>query len=310
MKKPAKFLMIFYIAFLGVLASAVFSQISSGPVPILKWLGTAGYEITFGDTVILIDPFLTRPPVNFFSKDFKGDEELTTNEALISEVIKKADYILVGHSHWDHLMDVPYIAKKTGARVIGSESTANILRSYDVSEEQIIPVKGGEQIKFSNFSVKVIPSLHSLNGKKRVGIPGVVSTPLKPPLKVADLKEGGTFGYYLRLGKYTILHIGSANFIENELRYLPSPDVAILGTLARENTEDYAYRIIKLLNPKVVIPTHWDNFLLPFSEGAKEIAELGESGKVENFVKEIKEVSPGTRVIVQKFLETYTVGKE
>jgi L-ascorbate metabolism protein UlaG (beta-lactamase superfamily) len=309
MKKPWKFLVIFYAVFFGVLISVVFSQISSGPVPILKWLGTAGYEITFGDTVILIDPFLTRPDVKFFSKDFKGDDELKVNEPLISEVIPKADYILVGHSHWDHSMDAPYIAKKTGAKVIGSETTANILRSYEVPEDQIIPVKGGEQIKFSNFSVRIVPSLHSLNAKKRVGLPGTITAPLKPPLKVIDLKEGGTFAYYLRMGKYTVLHIGSANFIENEVRSLPSPDVAILGTLARDNTEDYTYRIIKLLNPKVVIPTHWDNFLLPFSQGATEVAELGDAGKVENFVKEIKEVSPGTKVIVQKFSETYKIGE-
>jgi len=308
MKKPLRFLIVFYLVFFSILVGAALSQINSVPAPVLRWLGTAGYEITFGDTVVLIDPFLTRPPVNFFSKDFKGEEVLNVNEALVSEIIKKADYILVGHSHWDHLMDVPYIAKKTGAKVIGSETTANILRSYEVPEEQIIPVKGGEQIQFSNFSVRVIPSLHSLNARKRVGIPGAVPAPLKPPLKVADLKEGGTFGYYLRMGKYTLLHIGSANYIENEIRNLQSPDVAILGTLARENTEDYTSRILKLLHPRVVLPTHWDNFMLPFSQGATEIAELGEAGKVENFVKEIRGASPETKVLVQKFLETYTFG--
>ncbi len=71
-----------------------------------------------------------------------------------------ADYIFVHHTHFDHAADVPYIAKKTGATVVGTESLANILRAHGIPNKQIITVKGGEDYSFGSFSVKVLPSLH------------------------------------------------------------------------------------------------------------------------------------------------------
>jgi glyoxylase-like metal-dependent hydrolase (beta-lactamase superfamily II) len=62
---------------------------------VLKWLGTAGWEIHVGQTTILIDPFLTRKAANP-EKEWKSDEE-----AVLS-AITRADYILAGHSHADH----------------------------------------------------------------------------------------------------------------------------------------------------------------------------------------------------------------
>jgi hypothetical protein len=52
------------------------------------------------------------------------------------------------------------------AEIIGSESTANLALASGVKEDKIIPVKGGEDYDFQNFSVRVIPSLHTpLNNK-------------------------------------------------------------------------------------------------------------------------------------------------
>ena len=65
------------------------------------------------------------------------------------------------HTHYDHILDVPHIAIKTHAAVIGTESTENVMRAYDVPEEQLFTVRGGEDYQFGGFSLKVIPSIHS-----------------------------------------------------------------------------------------------------------------------------------------------------
>jgi L-ascorbate metabolism protein UlaG (beta-lactamase superfamily) len=75
----------------------------------LKWLGTAGWEIQFAQTKILIDPFLTR-------KQPVAGEEWKTDEEAVLNVIGGADYIFAGHSHADHIADRPFIAKRFGAR--------------------------------------------------------------------------------------------------------------------------------------------------------------------------------------------------
>src|SRR5260370_34162999 len=72
--------------------------------------------------------------------------------AVIDAHIKRADFILVTHTHFDHILDVPYIALKTHATVIGTESTQNVLRAYNVPEEQLITVRGGEDFEFGSFS--------------------------------------------------------------------------------------------------------------------------------------------------------------
>jgi L-ascorbate metabolism protein UlaG (beta-lactamase superfamily) len=77
----------------------------------LKWLGTAGWEVQFAQTKILIDPFLTRQQ-SVPMEEWKTDEEAVLN------VISGADYIFAGHSHADHIGDIPFIAKRSAPRLL------------------------------------------------------------------------------------------------------------------------------------------------------------------------------------------------
>ena len=119
----------------------------------LRWLGTAGWEITIDNTVILIDPFITRG-VAIAGKEWKTDEEAVLKN------IKRADYIFAGHSHADHIADIPFIAKKFGSKVIGSRTTTNIALTGGVDKSQLTTISGGEKLDFKDFSVQVIDSEH------------------------------------------------------------------------------------------------------------------------------------------------------
>jgi L-ascorbate metabolism protein UlaG (beta-lactamase superfamily) len=65
--------------------------------------------------------------------------------------VPRANFILVTHTHYDHVLDVPHIALKTRAIVVGTQSTENVLRAYRVPEEQLITVLGGEDYDFGVF---------------------------------------------------------------------------------------------------------------------------------------------------------------
>ena len=277
----------------------------------LTYLGTAGWEITDGKTVILIDPYLSRIRRNysetFIDSTFPEDTRIPVgpNDFVVSDTnainnhIKNADYILVHHSHRDHIMDVPYIALKTGATVIGTESTANFMGAYGVSEEKIITVKGGEDYDFGTFSLKVIPSLHSPLFEKRHYDSRIFSKDKKAPLRITDFVEGGSLAFLIRFRGHEILTSGSMNYIEKELEGL-HPDIAIVGAAAsRSEIYDYAGRLMKVLNyPAIVLPTHWDDFTLPFTSSQKEkLKELNV------FQKEIIRASPKTKVIIPKYFE-------
>ena len=111
---------------------------------VLKWLGNTGWEIRVGRTIILIDPFLTRQ-VGKAGVEWKSDEDA------VLKAISKGDFIFAGHSHADHIGDVPFIAKKFGSKIIGSRTTANIALTLGVDKSQVTTISGGEKLKFDDF---------------------------------------------------------------------------------------------------------------------------------------------------------------
>ena len=284
----------------------------SGPVE-LRYLGAAGWQISDPKIIILVDPYISRingpaPPTGGSGIVVSGDTRRSygwndlavPDEAAIDARIQKADFILVTHTHYDHVLDVPHIALKTGATVIGTESTANVLRAYNVPEQQLITVRGGEDYQFPGFSIKVIPSLHSPLDRKHYFSSATAPAGMKAPLTLEQIHpEGGTLMYLIRFDGHQILVFGGNNYIEREISGL-QPDVLIVGAAAsRKEIYDYSGRLMRALhNPPLVLPTHWDNFLVPYDASQQPALDA-----LKLFVQEIKTASPGTRVIVPKYFE-------
>ena len=138
--------------------------------------------------------------------------------AAIDAHIQHADFILVTHTHYDHILDVPHIALKTGAVVIGTESTENVMRAYGVPEERLITVRGGEDYEFGSFSLKVIPSIHSPLDHKHYFSSATAPAGMKAPLTLEQIHpEGGTLAYLIRFHGHQILAFGGMNYIEREI---------------------------------------------------------------------------------------------
>jgi L-ascorbate metabolism protein UlaG (beta-lactamase superfamily) len=279
----------------------------------LSYLGTAGWQISDGQTVILIDPYLTRAKFRSPNDDVSPDDPrplVTANSivepdaSVIDAHIQHAGYILLTHTHPDHSLDMPYIARKTGALVIGTESTANLARASGLPERQIHPVKGGEDLSFPGFSVRVIPSVHGIfrrppSGSAVPSSPPLIPAGLKPPIRFGQHVEGGTLAYLIRIGGHQIIVFGSMNYIEHEIAGL-RPDVALIGAMPeRNNIDDYTPRILRALgNPPLVIPTHWDRFNVPYT-----VSQQPAIDRLQSFLAEVKSASPSTRVIVPEYFK-------
>src|SRR6266481_6852168 len=282
----------------------------SGQV-ILRWLGTAGWEISDGTTVILIDPYISRiygpqPPgrtpyvrtAGDTRPLYEWDSPATPDAAAIDAHVQRADFVLVTHTHYDHVLDVPQIALKTHAAVIGTESTENVLHAYKVPEEHLITVRGGEDYEFGAFSLRVIPSLHSPLDRKRYFSSEKAPEGMKAPLTLRQMHlEGGTLAYLIRFNGHRILAFGGMNYIEREIEGL-RPDVVLAGAGAsRTEIYDYTGRLMRGLGfPPLVLPTHWDNFLVPYDVSQRDSVEA-----LQSFVREVKAASAKTEVIVPKY---------
>ncbi len=287
-------------------------------------LGAAGWKITDGTTTLYLDPFFSRlRTVNVFGRSFPRptddprpvyglDDPLPSDTVTIDRHVDRADFILVSHTHFNHCMDMPYIAKKTGALVIGTESTVNVARASGVPQRQLVPVQGGEDYEFGALSVKVIPSLHS-----SLVIPSPYSTldncryfssatvpgDVQAPLRLRDYVEGGTLGYLIRFRGHRIVALCSMSYIEREMEGL-RPNVALIpASHWRTQVYDYTGRLLRALGlPAVVIATHWDAQAEPY--GASQDPQLEQA---QTFVQEVTAVSPRSRVVVPRHFETIEV---
>jgi L-ascorbate metabolism protein UlaG (beta-lactamase superfamily) len=302
---------LFCFFFLVAFFTSITVSAQNNPIQ-LKYFGTAGWQITDGSITVLIDPYISRvklgtgPGVSAEDsrKTVDRSEPFVSDTLLIDSLITKADFILAHHSHFDHLADVPYIAKKTGAKVIGTETTCNILRAYGIPNEQLYPVRGGEDYQFENFSVLVIPTIHSaLNDKHYLDSRTYTEVP-EAPLKVSEFIEGGSLMFLARFARHTVLTMGSMNFVEREL-VGQKPDILLAG-VNRSQLGLYKYneRLLAVTNyPKFIIPTHWDNFRLPYRFSQQSAVDQ----KLVPFREDVKKLSPKSKVIFPVHLGTITI---
>jgi L-ascorbate metabolism protein UlaG (beta-lactamase superfamily) len=252
----------------------------------LDWLGCATYRLTIGGLVVFLDTFMDRtstaPAVGMTTAD-----------------VDRADWLLIGHSHWDHIAGADVIAKRTGAKVIGSHETARVLRERGVPGDQLLPAQGGEHFRLSDdVTVRVYPSLHSCIWA-RMGPPGAEVTgdlgltederaarqtaraardaSARPD--VIELREliasgadsrstGGALDYLIQTPEGSILYqdtMGYWSGIYGALR----PNVALLAAAGRGNIdgepiqgsiEDFVAGELELLRPRQVALNHHDNF--------------------------------------------------
>jgi L-ascorbate metabolism protein UlaG (beta-lactamase superfamily) len=260
------------------------SAASAAPAPrgasrmTLRWWGNNGWEIRVPNAdgtktrTILIDPWLTRFETGTYTPAGADPKTpLSVNRPLIDGYLDRgelrADHILVTHGHYDHLTDVPYLAKRTGATVFGTETHLSLLAALGAPEDQLAIASGGEDLTFDGYSIRILRSLHSATGDRaRVPFPG--SRPLSRrdrPRVIEDLVEGGTLAYCVSGGGASVLDFGGANYVESELAGL-RPDVVLVPAGGAKVTQ-YVPRLLRTLgNPRYVAATHWDDFDLPLGE--------------------------------------------
>jgi hypothetical protein len=96
----------------------------------VRFLGVGGFSIRRGEDVILTAPLYSNPS----AQELDSRRNLTPKVDRIERFhprIGGVKAILVGHAHYDHLMDVPYVwAKTPDATIYGNTSTKNILAGY------------------------------------------------------------------------------------------------------------------------------------------------------------------------------------
>src|SRR5688572_14188292 len=90
----------------------------------VTFLGVSTLLFRDSSAAILIDGFFTRPGILQVATGKIGPDPARIDAALAKAGIRKLDAVITVHSHYDHAMDTPAVAERTGALVVGSPSTA------------------------------------------------------------------------------------------------------------------------------------------------------------------------------------------
>jgi L-ascorbate metabolism protein UlaG (beta-lactamase superfamily) len=244
----------------------------------LRYHGAAGFTLSANQTTVVLDPFVTRP--GLISTAFR---RLSPNLERIEGAFPRADAVLVGHAHHDHVLDAPHVAAHTGATFIGSSDAANVARAAGLPERQIRETAGRENIEIKGATIRGIPSAHGRVYFGRVTLPGSIPAPPSWPPRLWDLRHGQVLNWHVDLGGLRVVHIDSAEVFEHELAGLQA-DVVCLCAIGRRYRPDYVQTVVRNLRPRWIVPCHWDWFFTPFGAPSKLLPGVD----LEGFIAEIE----------------------
>ncbi|MEM7137396.1 MAG: MBL fold metallo-hydrolase [Myxococcota bacterium] len=246
------------------------SEIPEGSVTV-RYTGTSTLVFSDGETTWMTDGWFTRAgPLRVLFGEIEPDTA-AIQRGLERNGVEELAAVFPVHSHFDHAMDAPEVAKRTGALLVGSESTANIGRGWGLDEAQIRVVNDQEPIEFGAFTITPIESNHfefpdPELAERALGNP-TIDQPLTPPVSSFDYRVGKAYVLHVAHPKGTWLIQGSAGFVEGALENYDA-DVVFVGVGALgSQTDDYRDRYWKetvlRVSPSRVIPIHWDSLTGP-----------------------------------------------
>jgi L-ascorbate metabolism protein UlaG (beta-lactamase superfamily) len=258
----------------------------------VTWLGVTTLLFDDGETRILTDGFFSRPGLLDLALDRAVAPDVGGIERALAEagIVRLAALIPV-HSHYDHAMDAGEVAKRTGALVVGSASTAQVARGAGLPEERIAVPAEGEPLRFGAFTVTLRRSRHAPIDGGQPPFPGTIDAPLVPPAPVSAWREGASWSITVAHPRGTALVQGSAGYVDGALEGVPA-DVVLLGVgglagLGREYTERYWRETVGRSGARRVFPIHWDDFSLPYGDLRGFPRALGDLGASLGWLSEL-----------------------
>ena len=231
----------------------------------VTYLGVNGYQFEADGHALLVDPYFTRSRLMTVALQ----QRLAPNETRIDfglrHVRRRVDAVLVTHAHFDHLLDVPEIMRRTNARLVAGTTAANLSMSCGIDRKRCLVVQPGSTRVIGPWRIRVLSSAHD-----RVfgwlPFPGTKKAPATCPTKASDWRLGEPIAFLIETkGKRIYIDSGGTVDVLPPAQTAPV-DLAILG-VALPDSRKRIRAAIDRLRPKYVLPSHQDDFFAPAERG-------------------------------------------
>ncbi len=232
----------------------------------VMFLGVSTILFDDGETAIMTDGFFSRPSRTTLVTGKIAPDKNIIASCLSRSGVTRLAAVIVTHSHYDHVMDAPEVARRTGAILVGSKSTANVGRGWGLDDKQIKIVGDGDQVDFGNFHITFVRSQHA----PTMFTGGNIDRPLVPPVRATRYREGESFSVFITHSGRTMLVQASAGFEKDALKNRQADVVFLgIGALGKQShafQETYWRETVTSVNARRVIPVHWDDFMRPLDQ--------------------------------------------
>jgi L-ascorbate metabolism protein UlaG (beta-lactamase superfamily) len=257
----------------------VVDQLAStgGPMPknprtlAIRWTGYANFELVYNGQIVLLDAYFDRGSL-YPSLGFKAAD------------VTKANAILIGHGHHDHMSDAASVGARTGAAVVGAPVTTEKLATQAINSNQVRTVtgRGGETFQIGSFTIEPVLGVH---GDPPASLVDAFDAALKATTKAPSqeqiaeqavirqrgtqdrrVRSEGTIAYLITLDSgFRIYYRDSGgrvtDFEKAALARVGRVDVGLIAVSAaylNSATVEQALEHVRAYRPDVYIPAHHD----------------------------------------------------
>jgi len=242
------------------------------------WMGVATLLLDDGSSALLTDGYFSRPSLAQVATAKVSPSPARVDGCLARAQVTQLEAVIPVHTHIDHVLDSALVADRTGARLVGGESAANVGRGYGLPEERLVVAVSGEPISLGAFDVTLVESHHCPPDR----FPGVIDAPLTPPVKASAYRCGESWSTLVhhRPTNRRLLIQGSAGFVKGALTGQRADAVYLsvgqLGLQPRSYLVDYWTETVRAVGARRVLLIHWDDFFRPLSKPLRALPYAGD----------------------------------
>lgn len=219
----------------------------------LRWIDTSCFEIvTDENEVIVTDPYI--------------DE--CENAPITSDDVQKMDYILITHTHFDHITQLNKYYEQYQPKICCSSlSSVSLLSEFDLSGQLIYGMDHKEMVDFGNTRITRISAKHSIPSRKERHFVRESQILGSMPFEMDDsyirlMKTGymDFSNFYIETKDNTRILFWGGGVTPEQINQAKEYRPDILLIQIPSNPNDKIVELIKTVGASIVIPHHHDTY--------------------------------------------------